>query len=98
MDLRPFADHPKITTWVYVAPISNGRIEGKDIDRLPENVRKAAADMAPFFRCHTKYCVTMYKEKALNPIQTWLLGLSAIYHYTTFDMASQVAHNALLEG
>ncbi len=30
----------------------------------------------------------MYNEKVLNSVQTWLPGFSAMYHYTTFDMAS----------
>jgi len=38
-------------------------------------------------RCHTECCVTMYNEKALNPVQTWLSGFSAMYPYTTFGMA-----------
>jgi hypothetical protein len=28
--------------------------------------------------CHTKCCVTMYNEKVLNSVQTWLPGFSAI--------------------
>jgi len=49
IDLRPLADHPQITTWVFQAPMSNGRIEGDEIARLPDDVRKAAGDMAgPF--------------------------------------------------
>ena len=38
--------------------------------------------------CHIDFCVTMYNEKALNPIQTWLPGFSAMCRYTTFGMAS----------
>jgi hypothetical protein len=34
------------------------------------------------------YCYTMYNEKALNPVQTWLSDFSAMYNYTKFDMAS----------
>ena len=49
IDLRPLADHPQLTTWVFNAPMSNGRIEGDDIDRLPDDVRKAAGDMASPF-------------------------------------------------
>src|SRR5260370_25505891 len=30
----------------------------------------------------------MYNEKALNLVQAWLPGFSAIYHYTKFGMAS----------
>jgi len=40
------------------------------------------------FRCYTEFCVTMYNEKGLNSVQTWLPGFSAMYHYTKFDMAS----------
>jgi hypothetical protein len=32
----------------------------------------------------------MYNEKALNSIQTWLPGFSAMYQYTTIEMASIV--------
>ncbi len=32
----------------------------------------------------------MTNEKALNPVQTWLSGLSAMYHYTKFEMASTI--------
>ena len=46
IDLRPLADHPQITTWVFRAPMSNGRIEGEEINRLSDDVRKAAGDMA----------------------------------------------------
>jgi hypothetical protein len=30
----------------------------------------------------------MYNEKALNTVQTWLAGFSAMCRYTTFGMAS----------
>ncbi len=39
-------------------------------------------------RRHTESCVTMYNEKALNPVQTWLPDFSAMCHYTKFGMAS----------
>ncbi|HVB24635.1 MAG TPA: hypothetical protein VNG51_22045 [Ktedonobacteraceae bacterium] len=49
IDLRPLADHPQITTWVFQAPMPNGRVEGDDIERFPDDVRKAAGEMAgPF--------------------------------------------------
>jgi hypothetical protein len=35
-----------------------------------------------------KYCVMMYSRKALNPIQTWIPGLSDLYCYAKFGMAS----------
>jgi hypothetical protein len=38
--------------------------------------------------------LTMYKEKALNPVQTGLPGLSAMYHYIKFDMASRSMNKA----
>jgi hypothetical protein len=41
------------------------------------------------FRCHIDCCVTMYNEKVLNPVQTWLPGFSAICLYTTIGMASE---------
>jgi hypothetical protein len=47
IDLRPLADHPKITSWVFQAPMPNGKIEGEDIDRLSEEARRSAADIAP---------------------------------------------------
>jgi len=37
---------------------------------------------------HEVCCVTMYNEKVLNSVQTWLLGFSVMYHYTKFGMAS----------
>jgi len=40
------------------------------------------------YRYHIDCCVTMYNEKAQNPVQTWLLGFSARCRYTTFSMAS----------
>src|SRR5205814_9193973 len=46
IDLRPLADNPHIYRWVMQAPMSNGRIEGDEINRLPPDVRKAAGDMA----------------------------------------------------
>ncbi len=30
IDLRPLADHPKLTSWVFHAPMSDGRIAGVD--------------------------------------------------------------------
>jgi hypothetical protein len=39
--------------------------------------------------CHIDCCVTMYNEKVLNPVQTWLPGFSAICLYTTIGMASR---------
>ena len=45
IDLRPLADHPKLTSWVFNQPMSNGRIEGNEIDRLSEDARKAAGEM-----------------------------------------------------
>ena len=49
IDLRPLADHQQLTTWVFNAPMSNGRIEGDDINRLSDDVRKAASEMAQPF-------------------------------------------------
>ena len=46
LDLRPLADNPLIFKWVVQAPMSNGRIEGNEIDRLPDDARKAAGEMA----------------------------------------------------
>ena len=46
IDLRPLADHPKLTSWVFDKPLSNGHIEGNEIDRLSEDARKAAGKMA----------------------------------------------------
>ena len=38
--------------------------------------------------CHAGCSVTMYNEKALNLVQTWLPDFSAICHYAKFGMAS----------
>jgi hypothetical protein len=46
-------------------------------------------------RYHIDCCVTMYNEKALNPVQTWLPGFSAMCRYTTIDMASLPASSTL---
>jgi len=32
----------------------------------------------------------MHNDKVLNSVQTWLPGFSAMYHYTTFGMASGI--------
>ncbi len=44
--------------------------------------------LSPLCGVTTEFCVTVYNEKALNPVQTWLPGFSSMYHYTTFDMVS----------
>jgi len=36
------------------------------------------------------YCYTMYNEKALNPVQTWLSDFSALCHYTKFGLVSEM--------
>jgi hypothetical protein len=46
IDLRPLADHPALFSWVYRAPMPNGRLEGHEIDRLSEEVRQCASGMA----------------------------------------------------
>jgi hypothetical protein len=46
IDLRPLAEHPQLVSWVMRAPMASGQIEGSDIDRLPDEVRQAAGDMA----------------------------------------------------
>jgi len=33
--------------------------------------------------------LTVYNEKALNPVSTWLPGFSALWQYTTFGTASK---------
>jgi hypothetical protein len=38
--------------------------------------------------CYFDFYVMMYSEKALNPVQAWLLSFSALCHYPTFGMAS----------
>lgn len=48
IDLRSLADNPHIFRWVVEAPMSNGRIEGNDIDRLSDTARQTAGEMAPF--------------------------------------------------
>ncbi len=37
-------------------------------------------------------CVTLYCEKVLKSVQTWLPGFSAMGHYTTFAIASKCTH------
>src|SRR5260370_37075765 len=43
-------------------------------------------------RCHIDFCVTMYNEETLNPVQTWLSGFSTMCRYTIFAMASEISH------
>lgn len=45
MDLRPLADHPNVGSWAYQSPMPNGRIDGDEIDRLPDGVRHSAQSM-----------------------------------------------------
>jgi hypothetical protein len=45
IDLRPLADHPQLRSWVYQAPMSNGRLEGNEIDRFSDEERQAAQQM-----------------------------------------------------
>lgn len=47
IDLRPLADHPQVSAWVFQSPLSNGQIDGEEIARLPTEVREAARDLAP---------------------------------------------------
>ena len=49
-------------------------------------------DAGPTEGCHPDCCVAMCNEKALNPLQTWLPGFSAMYHYTKLGMASSPRH------
>jgi ATP-dependent helicase YprA (DUF1998 family) len=54
--------------------------------RLGELMRERSAKRRG--GCHTESCVTMYNEKALNLVQTWLPDFSALCHSATFGMAS----------
>ena len=45
-------------------------------------------ECCPSIGYHAEFCVTMYNEKVLNSVQTWLPGFSAMYHYTKFGMVS----------
>jgi hypothetical protein len=45
IDLRPLADHPLLKTWVFQAPMPNGRISGDEIDRFSDEEREAARQM-----------------------------------------------------
>lgn len=47
IDLRPLASHPRLSAWVFAAPIPNGRIEGEDIERFSEELRKTTEQMLP---------------------------------------------------
>ena len=48
IDLRPLAAHPQLLSWVLRAPLSNGRLEDEQIERLPDEVREAARDLMPW--------------------------------------------------
>jgi hypothetical protein len=63
-------------------------MEASKGDRLAEKIQDLHAMLDIILGCHTECCVTMYNEKVLNSVQTWLPGFSAICHYTKFDMAS----------
>jgi len=47
IDLRPLANHPKLTTWVWQAPMPSGRIAGEEINRFSDEMREAAQSMLP---------------------------------------------------
>ena len=47
IDLRPLASHPDLIAWVYAAPLCNGHIEGEEIERFPQELRKTAEQMLP---------------------------------------------------
>ncbi len=40
-------------------------------------------------RCHRECCVKACSKETLKPVQTWLLGVSAMRHYTIFGIAPQ---------
>lgn len=67
IDLRPLAEHPDIAHWVLRSPMPDGRIEGIDIDRLPDEVRRAAADMAPFMGGDFQSLAFMMSARAGEP-------------------------------
>lgn len=46
-DLRPLAEYPQLTHWVFRCPLHNGDIEGEFVQRLPEPVRQAAEQLQP---------------------------------------------------
>jgi hypothetical protein len=48
IDLRPLKEDQNLIRWVLAAPLPSGDIEGDEIDRLPEDVRRAAVMMFPF--------------------------------------------------
>ena len=55
---------------------------------FPENDMEVKEVSRGINRCHNEFCVTLCSGKALNPVQTYLLGFSAMCHYTKFVMAS----------
>jgi hypothetical protein len=59
-----------------------------DYKILEKSIETKQTTNAFTFGCHIDCCVTMYNEKVLNPVQTWLPGFSAICLYTTIGMAS----------
>lgn len=67
-DLRPLAEHPKILSWVFQAPVSNGRIDGDDIDRLPDDVRAAARDLAPWMAGDFQRLALLIANRVGEPI------------------------------
>lgn len=47
IDLRPLASHPRLIAWFFAAPMPNGHIEGEDIERFSEELRKTTEQMLP---------------------------------------------------
>lgn len=47
IDLRPLVSHPRLIAWAFASPLPNGRIEGEQIERYPDELRKTAEQMLP---------------------------------------------------
>lgn len=71
-------------------PISTKFEEMFDSDACFRSYATQFSQFWPIFGCHAECCVTTYKEKVLNSVQTGLPGFSAMYYYTTFGMASSI--------
>jgi hypothetical protein len=77
IDLRPLADHPKIVSWVFRAPMPSGRIEGDDIDRLSDEARRFAGEMGYAFQGDFQALALLMSKRFGEPLD----GLAGPFDY-----------------
>lgn len=74
IDLRPLAEHPKLSSWVFQAPIPNGQLQGDEIERLPESVRASARDMAPWLEGEYQWLASVAANRVGEPVNASVAG------------------------